>query len=70
MSKQIFGYTPSQPAGDAYVKFCAVHENDDGDTVIQVRNERGVINEIILPRKVGAELCYALAAHTKPETTI
>jgi hypothetical protein len=70
MNKQIFGYTPPQPAGDTYVKYCAVHENEDGDTVIQVRNERGVINEIILPRSEGAELASALTAHTKPETTV
>ena len=68
MNKQIFGYTPLQPAGDTYVKYCAVHENEDGDTIVQVRNERGVVNEIILPRAQGAEL--AVAAHTKPETTV
>lgn len=70
MNKQIFGYTPRQPAGDAYVKYCVVHENEDGDTVIQVRNERGVTNEIILPRAQGAELATALRKHTEPETTI
>lgn len=70
MAKQIFGYTPSQPAGDQYVKFCAVHENDDGDTVIQVRNARGVINEIVLPRAAGRELAESLAKHTTAETTV
>jgi len=70
MSKQIFGYTPAQAAGDDYVKYCAVHVNDDGDTVIQVRNGRAVVNEIILPRLAGHELAVALTEHTKPETSV
>lgn len=70
MNKQIFGYTPSQPAGDLYVKYCAVHENGDGNIVVQVRNERGVVNEIVLPRSAGMELSATLMAHTAVETTV
>lgn len=68
--KQIYGFTPSQPAGDAYVKYCTAFENEDGDIVLHIRNARGVVNEIILPRSEGAALAAALVDHTKPETTV
>ena len=70
MNTQIFGFTPNQPAGDAYVKYCMAFVNEDGDLVIHVRNARGVVNEVILPRAEGAKLAASLTEHTKPETTI
>ena len=69
-AKQIFGYTPPQPAADAYVKYCMAFENDDGDIVLHVRNARGIVNEIILPRAEAAILAAALTEHSKPETTV
>lgn len=60
MSKQIFGYTPRQPAEDEYVKFLCVMGDDDGSITITVRNANGGINEIRVPklnaRELGAEI--------------
>ncbi len=66
MTKQIFGYTPAQPAGDDYVKFCAVMGDEDGNITISVRNARGGINEITLPRDRAIELSDEIRKHTKP----
>ena len=70
MAKQIFGYTPSQPAGDQYVRYIAVFENDDGDVVIHVRNPRGIVNEIIVPRAEAFDMAKEIAKHAQPETTV
>jgi hypothetical protein len=66
MTKQIFGYTPTQPAGDDYVKFCAVMGDEDGNITISVRNARGGINEITLPKAKAIELYLEIAKWVKP----
>lgn len=69
--KQIFGYTePSQAMAGEYVKFIAVFEDEDGNGVFQIRNGRGVYNEIIVPRKAVMELADELTKHSQPETTV
>lgn len=65
MNTQIFGWTqPETAAPDEYVKFLMAFTNGDGDIVIQIRNELGRINEVVLPRLNAVDLSSALSAHT------
>lgn len=65
MTKQIYGYTPRQPAEDDYVKFLCVMGDDDGNITITVRNARGGINEIVVPKFEARKLGDEIAKWTK-----
>lgn len=69
MRKQLFGYTPAQREGDAYVPFIAVVERDADTIVFCVRSPDGGINEIALPRAIAAELGAALAVSSSYSIT-
>lgn len=64
MNKQIAGYTGPTPA-EGLVKFLAVFADPHANIIVQVRNEKGDINEITVPRaearKVAVEILNAMA---------
>jgi hypothetical protein len=70
--KQIFGWTPVQAPEDPYVRFVALFENANsgGDLLLQIRNTRGEINEIVLPREVATMMADAMAAAANPDVRV